>query len=161
MPVSDFPSAPTLICVCMCACACMCICVCMQWVIYELRLDCESPVDSCWLPFTPERTHVLMRINVLWHPLGVWQPPEGLMKKYNLAKREGGISKGSLRPQERAYREGMDKQRRWRSRVYTELEQKQLGFSWTCIILWLFFVFCFSSDVGCLSYVHQYNDLHC
>jgi len=40
------------------------------------------------------------------------------MKKYNLATMEGGISKGSHRPQERAYREGMDGQRRRRTRVF-------------------------------------------
>lgn len=71
---------------------CVCVCACM-WVIYELRKDWESPVDSCWLPFTPERTHVLMRINVLWHPMGLWQPQEGLMKKYNLAKRHGAYQR--------------------------------------------------------------------
>lgn len=49
-------------------------------------------------------------------------PPEGLMKKYNLAKRKGGISKGSLRPQKRAQREGMDRLRRQGTRISGKTE---------------------------------------
>lgn len=157
MPVSNFSLCAHSYpygCVCEYVPARACAHVCMQWVIYELRLDCESPVDSCWLPFTPERTHVLMRINVLWHPLGLWQPPEGLMKKYNLAKREGGISKGSLRPWERAYREGMDIQKTWGSRVSTEFEQNYI---------FLERVYCcvFPLMRGVSLDVRRYNDSHC
>lgn len=44
------------------------------------------------------------------------------MKKYNLAKRKGGISKGSLRPQKRAQREGMDRLRRQGTRILGKTE---------------------------------------
>lgn len=44
------------------------------------------------------------------------------MKKYNLAKRKGGISKGSLRPRKRAQREGMDRLRRQGTRILGKTE---------------------------------------
>lgn len=72
-------------------CAC---CVCYAW-----RHMCSNRVvvdsDSCPVPFTAQSfqpplcsVRLLMRINVLWRPLGLPHSPptQPLMKKYNLAK---------------------------------------------------------------------------
>lgn len=92
-------------CVCVCArvclyahiCAC---CVCRSCACYAWRHTCSNRVvvdsDSCPVPFTAQSSQpplcsvrLLMRINVLWRPLGVPHSPPPtarLMKKYNLAK---------------------------------------------------------------------------
>lgn len=83
--------------VCVCVCARSCVC-------YAWRHTCSNRVvvdsDSCPVPFTAQSSQpplclcsvrLLMRINVLWRPLGVphsttTPPTAQLMKKYNLAK---------------------------------------------------------------------------
>lgn len=52
------------------------------WSCNQVR---KAP-SSCVLPFRPERFHVVIKINVLWHPLGFLMPWEQLMKKYNLCR---------------------------------------------------------------------------
>ena len=48
----------------------------------------QKAPDSRVLPFRPEGFHVVIKINVLWHPLGLPGPWERLMKKYNLAREQ-------------------------------------------------------------------------
>lgn len=74
---------------------CVCVRVCYAW-----RHTCTNRVvvdsDSCLVPFTAQSSQpplcsirLLMRINVLWRPVGLptFTPPTAqLMKKYNLAK---------------------------------------------------------------------------
>lgn len=88
-------------------------CVCYAW-----RHTCSNRVvvdsDSCPVPFTAQSSQpplcsvrLLMRINVLWRPLGLpHSPPTAqLMKKYNLAK--------ILRQRERATQTEKDWETTW------------------------------------------------
>lgn len=77
-----------------CVCARSCLCVCYAWRhTRSNRVVVDS--DSCPVPFTAQSfqpplcsVRLLMRINVLWRPMGLpYSPPTAqLMKKYNLAK---------------------------------------------------------------------------
>lgn len=80
-------------CVCVCVCARVCLyahicacCVCRSCACYAWRHTCSNRVvvdsDSCPVPFTAQSSQpplcsvrLLMRINVLWRPLGVPHSP--------------------------------------------------------------------------------------
>ena len=87
------------LCVSMHVCTYMCVLCAHSWVCYAWRHTCSNRVvvdsDSCPVPFTAQSSQpplcsvrLLMRINVLWRPLGLPHSPltAQLMKKYNLAK---------------------------------------------------------------------------
>lgn len=79
--------------VCVCVCARVCLyahicacCVCRSCACYAWRHTCSNRVvvdsDSCPVPFTAQSSQpplcsvrLLMRINVLWRPLGVPHSP--------------------------------------------------------------------------------------
>lgn len=75
------------------------------------------------------------------------------MKKYNLAKRKGGISKGSLRPWKRAQREGMDRLRRQGTRILGKTEiTSGLVHSYVFVCMYVCACLCVSQDT--VSDVH-------